>query len=120
MVFSLITMKKNYRIKSQQEFQSIISKQKASANKNFVLYFQPKKESHSRFGVSVGKKLGKAVDRNKWKRQLRMLLVESIDFDQCPVDGIVIVRKAFTSQSYEENKKSLESLLNTVYNRSTD
>ncbi|MFV0478968.1 MAG: ribonuclease P protein component [Anaerorhabdus sp.] len=110
-------MKKEWRVKSQQEFQSLISKKQSLSNKAFVLYFQPKQMSNARFGVSVGKKLGNAVYRNKWKRQLRMLLQETVDFDNFPVDGVIIVRQPFTTQSFEENKKCLESLLNKVYNK---
>ncbi len=111
-------MKKEWRVKTQQEFQSIISKKQSVANKTYVLYYQPCQHHPARFGVSVGKKLGNAVFRNKWKRQLRMLLQETIDFDQFPVDGVIIVRNNFTTQSYQENKKNLESLLDKVYNKS--
>ncbi len=110
-------MRKEWRVKSKQDFQFIISKKKSVSNKTYVLYYQPRKEDHARFGVSVGKKLGNAVFRNKWKRQLRMLLQETVHFDQCPVDGVIIVRKSFTTQSFQENKICLESLLNKVYNK---
>lgn len=110
-------MKKQWRVKSQQEFQDLISKKQTLTNKTYVLYIQPRQEDYARFGVSVGKKLGNAVFRNKIKRQLRMLLQETISFDKCPMDGILIARKSFVEQSFAENKKSLESLLEKVYNK---
>ncbi|MEG0076511.1 ribonuclease P protein component [Anaerorhabdus sp.] len=107
-------MKIHYRIKKQEEFQTIIGKKKSIANPTYVVYYQPRQENWCRVGISVGKKLGNAVFRNKYKRQLRMLLQESLDFDGHPYDLIIIVRNKFTKQSYLDNKKDLESLLNKV------
>ncbi|SJZ45297.1 ribonuclease P protein component [Anaerorhabdus furcosa] len=107
-------MKIQYRIKKQEEFQTIIGKKKSIANATFVLYYQPKQELWSRIGISVGKKIGNAVYRNKYKRQCRMILQETVDFNSYPCDLIIIVRNKFTKQSYLDNKKDLESLLNKV------
>ncbi len=107
-------MKTKFRVKKQQEFQSIIGRKKSAANATYVLYYKPKSENYSRFGVSVGKKNGNAVHRNKYKRQCRMLIQELIDFEKCKIDGILIIRPKFTKQSYLDNKKDLESLINKV------
>lgn len=107
-------MNTKFRVKSKQEFQTIIGRKKSVANATFVLYYVPRHEQYGRFGVSVGKKNGIAVYRNKYKRQCRMLLQELVEFDNCKFDGVLIIRHKFTTQSYLENKKDLESLLNKV------
>lgn len=107
-------MKVKYRIKKQEEFQTIIGARKSYANGTYVFYYQPRKMDWSRFGISVGKKLGNAVVRNKCKRQLRMILIETVDFEKLPIDGILIIRNKFIKQSYQDNKKDLECLLNKV------
>ena len=68
---------------------------------------------HARIGLSVGKKLGKAVQRNKIKRQVRMMLQEVMTFDE-NFDTIILIRDKFIEESYESNKKVLEMLLKKV------
>ena len=67
-------MKKQYRIRKNREFSSIIEKKHSVASNSFVVYFDTKKETYSRVGISVSKKLGDAVTRNKIKRQIRMIV----------------------------------------------
>ncbi len=81
--------------------------------KSLVVYGAAKKLDHSRFGISVSKKMGNAVERNKMKRQLRMML-QDVDLEHCLIDGIVIVRRHFKEQSYAENKKDLEICIKKV------
>ena len=64
-------MKKEYRVKSSQDFDNIIRKKQSFANRQFVIYFQKNKLEHMRLGISVSKKLGKALERNKIKRYIR-------------------------------------------------
>ncbi len=106
-------MKKEYRIKKTQEFQSIMSKKQYSAKPSVVIYCAKKCEEHARVGISVSKKLGNAVQRNKIKRQLRMMLQEMAS-QSYPYDAIIIARNAYSSQSYQQNKKDLESCFKNV------
>ena len=106
-------MKKKYRVKKADEFQTIIEHRKFVSCPSLVLYVKARKEDQSRIGISVGKKLGNAVVRNKTKRQVRMMFQEIYDFNE-NIDGILIVRKKFLEQSYSDNKKDLESLIKKV------
>ncbi|MDN8848033.1 ribonuclease P protein component, partial [Staphylococcus aureus] len=61
-------MEKAYRIKKNSDFQFIYKKGKSVANKQFVVYTIVNKElEHFRLGISVSKKLGNAVVRNRIK-----------------------------------------------------
>ena len=80
---------------------------------SMVLYVDHKQQDWSRFGVSVSKKMGNAVVRNKIKRQIRMMLQET-DFKNCLFDGILIVRNRYSQQNYSENKKDLEMCFKKV------
>ena len=103
-------MKKENRVKKSQEFQSIIHNGKKAVNRSFVLYYQPSIQEHGRIGISVSKKLGHAVDRNLYKRQVRMMCQEIFDFDTLNYDAILILRYGYTKYDYTANKKNLEKL----------
>ena len=106
-------MKKKHRLKKNEEFQEIIKNKRFFSCSTFVLYYTNKKEEDSRFGVSVGKKLGKAHLRNKIKRQTKMML-QDLKSTKYNFDGVIIVREKYQQVSYDENKKNLESLLKKV------
>ena len=104
-------MKKEYRIKKNQEFQSIIDAGKKKSNDSFVAYYQPKKDDQARVGITLSKKMGNAVERNHYKRQVRMMCQEILDFQSYPNDIILIVRKGYKNNRYSHNKNNLEKLL---------
>ena len=102
-------MKKEFRVKRNEDFSKIIARKKSFANSCFIIYKDENQMGHGRVGISVSKKLGNAVTRNKIKRQLRMMIQEYFHFDE-EVDYIVNVRKRFLDNTYIENKKELEYL----------
>ena len=104
-------MKKAYRVRKNEEFASLISKRKSRASQGYVIYFDKRKEDHARVGISVSKKLGNAVIRNKIKRQVREMIGQVIDLDEALYDYIVIVRKPYLDRPFSDNKKDLEKTL---------
>lgn len=106
-------MKKEFRIKKSQEFSEIMNAKRFYTCPAFVIYVKPKKLDHARVGISVGKKIGNAVMRNKVKRQVRMMLQELFDFNGF-FDMILLVRVKYLEESYNTNKNCLEKLLKKV------
>ena len=102
-------MKKEFRVCKNYEFSSIIQNRTYIKSSSFVCYFQARKEEHARIGISVGKKLGNAVCRNKIKRQDKKIYIESniFDFNE-EYDLIIIVRPAYHKKSYKENFDELK------------
>ena len=107
-------MKKEYRIKKNEEFSEIISLNKYFLSECFKIYRSKAKEAHSRVGISVSKKIGNAVVRNKIKRQVRMMLIESYDFDNISYDLIIIIRNKYLNKGYADTKSELELLIKKV------
>jgi ribonuclease P protein component, eubacterial len=99
-------MKKSYRIKSSQDFQRIIDKKENFANKKFVIYQAEGQKDHFRAGISVSKKLGNAVARNRIKRLIRESLHEFSQGLQ-DVDFIVIARAGVEKLDFEQVKSNL-------------
>lgn len=104
-------MKKELRIRKNEEFSSIMKLKNSYACKSFVLYCAPRKMDHARAGISVSKKLGDAVDRNKIKRQVRAMLLNVFDFNESTKDIIVIVRTHYLENDFETNQYDLEKTI---------
>ena len=104
-------MKKLYRIRKNEEFSEIINTGKSVADNCFVLYFVKRNKDNCRIGISVSKKLGNAVERNRIKRQVREMLWQLVDFESCLMDYVVIVRKGFLDNDYHNNKNHLDLLI---------
>lgn len=105
-------MKTEYRIKDNKEFQYVFQHGKSFANRQLVIYFKEEKEQdHFRIGLSVGKRIGNAVTRNRIKRYLRQSFQE-LEGEILPTLNIVIIARQPTKEmSYFEIRKSLLHLL---------
>ena len=105
-------MNKQYRVKKNQEIENILKEKKYVSNQYFSIYKKiTPKTSHFRYAISVGKKLGNAVVRNRIKRQIRACLNElSIDL-MLNTDVFIIAKVKILDLSYQEMLKQLEYLL---------
>ena len=106
-------MKKEYRVKDTREFSTIMNYKRFYACPSFVIYVKPRKFDHARVGISVGKKMGNAVTRNKVKRQVRSMVQDLYQFDE-NFDTIILVRVKYHEENYINNKKLLERLIKKV------
>lgn len=114
-------MKKKYRIKKNEDFQKVFKNGTSMANRQFVIYMldQPE-EKEFRLGLSVSKKVGKAVVRNRIKRLIRQVFLEEKDHIAKGKDYIIIARKPAAEMDYHAVKKSLLHLFykTNIYKRS--
>ncbi|MBD8071236.1 ribonuclease P protein component [Bacillus sp. PS06] len=105
-------MKKEYRIKKNKEFQDVFQHGKSTANRQFVVYVLEKQDvNHFRIGLSVSKKIGNAVVRNRIKRLIRQFFLEHKDVVDQHKDYVIIARKPVAEMDYVEVKGSLQHVL---------
>ncbi|WP_428910285.1 ribonuclease P protein component [Niallia sp. Krafla_26] len=105
-------MRKEYRIKKNKEFQDIFKKGKSVANRQFVLYtLKQPEQAHFRIGLSVSKKIGNAVTRNRIKRYIRQVFHELDEQIHNEWDYIIIARKPTAEMDFFEVKQSLTHVL---------
>ena len=109
-------MKKEYRVKKNEDFSRIIKRKQSMANRTFIIYYLKNDIGHARIGISVSKKLGKAVIRNKIKRQVRMIIKETINLED-NYDYIVIVRNKFLDSDFSSNLKEFNYLYKKILKR---
>lgn len=105
-------MKKQFRIKKDEDFQEIFQRGQSTANRQFVVYVLNRPEQpHFRIGLSVSKKIGNAVMRNRIKRLIRQVLFEFSDTLKIAKDIVIIARKPTAEMDYHDVKSSLEHVL---------
>ncbi len=105
-------MKKAYRVKKNSEFQEILKTGKSFANRELVIYYKEKPlQTHFRIGISVGKKIGNAVTRNRIKRYIRQSFIQLEDKVIPETDIIIIARKPAVDMDCKQIKNSLIHLL---------
>ena len=98
-------MKKKNIVKNNRDFQRIIHNNKPYKYKDYIIYMERIEEGEYHFGISVSKKLGNAVIRNKLKRQIRAIIHEK-DY-QKNFNCIIILGKGILGRTYDEMKENL-------------
>jgi ribonuclease P protein component len=101
-----------HKIKSNDDFQRAYQAKRSSADPRLIVYAFQNGLSHSRCGLSVSKKVGGAVVRNRAKRILR----EAYRLTECQLpsgfDFVLIPRGTVLATTLEEWKESLIALAN--------
>lgn len=98
------------RIKKYSEFQKVIAEGEVKKTCFFVSYTLTNELGYSRFGISVPKKIGTAVLRNRVKRQVRAAIGQSTDFSKS-VDVVLIVRKTYQTEEFALAKSEIQEIL---------
>ncbi len=107
-------MRKLYIVKHQRDFDNLIKNGKKQKNKSFIIYYESNNLPYDRFGISVGKKLGNAVYRNKYKRKIRSILDSYKKLYINNKDYIIILRGSAKDKNYQELKEELLTLMNVI------
>lgn len=99
---------KSYRLRRRKDFKKIYKKGFSAPGRYVVLYaLEDNNLETIRFGFSVSRKIGKAVQRNRSKRILREVCRRNINFFVAGFDVIIIARRKIKEASYREIEKDL-------------
>lgn len=105
-------MKKENSLKCSREFTRIIKQNRSKKAKYYYIYIERNKKDSYHFGISVSKKIGNAVTRNKFKRRIRHIISKR-DY-QNGFDCIIILRKSALDASFSELEEDLLKNLKEV------
>ena len=104
-------MKKQYRIKKSEDIEQVLKKKNSVGNKNYIIYTKKDSEAnHFRLAMSVSKKLGNAVVRNRQKRLIKQVF-SKFKLEILPFDIFVIAKNNSVNLDYLEIENSIVSLL---------
>jgi ribonuclease P protein component len=104
---------KDFRLRKPAEFQNVYTKGVKSASRSFVVFALQNGLSHSRFGLTTPRKLGKAHDRNRAKRRIREILRTSRAAIPAGFDFVVNPRRSVIDRQFQELRAELITLLGT-------
>ena len=106
-------MKKIDIIKSSDEFTEIINTGKSRKNKYYSIYYRNNNEKN-RYGITIPKKLGIAVLRNKTKRRVKNIIDKNKKSIQNGYDCVIIVKKGILELTYIDMEKELLNLIKSI------
>lgn len=105
-------MKKKEILKKSNDYTKIINKKNKIKNKYYSIFYI--KSNNTLFGISIPKKTGNAVIRNKIKRQIKNIIDNNKIDIQNNYNYVIIIRKEILELPYKEKEKELVTLLKKI------
>lgn len=107
-------MRKLYIVKNARDFEKIINYKKFVKNNSFIIYYCNNQLPYDRFGISVSKKLGNAVFRNKYKRKIRSIVDNYKKYYNNCRDYIIIYRRGAENRNFQELENDFFNLMQKI------
>lgn len=108
--------KREQRVRRQREFDKVYRANIYAADETLVLLASRNDLEHARLGLSVSRKVGNAVVRNRWKRLIREAFRTQVDQMPSGLDLVVRPRKG-AAPDFRTIRKSLPKLARRVARR---
>ena len=107
-------MKKEFRIKKNEDFSLAVKKGKRISNNDYTIYIIDNNLNHLRVGVSVSKKIGNAVIRSTTRRKMRVIVDTTLDFSKYSKDIVVVAKKPLLDKSFKDILESFNNLKESI------
>jgi ribonuclease P protein component len=104
-------MQRQHRLRKKRDFSKVFRVGKSIANRQFVLYFCQNDSDTIRLGISVSKKVGNAVTRNRVKRLVKEVVRAWIPYIRSNFDLVLIARNPTAEMDFSQIKSSIRHLL---------
>lgn len=104
-------LSKQFRLKKKYQFNYVYRVGKMVGGKLMIVYFCPSKNANIKVGISVTKKVGHAVVRNRKKRQIREAIFPYLPQLKKNFNVVIVAKPSITSAKFGEIKSELNYLL---------
>lgn len=104
-------IKKVYRLKKKYQFNYVYKVGKTVGGKNLVLYYCPSKNKNIKVGISVSKKVGGAVVRNRTKRRIRESISPLLSKLKNNYNIIIVAKPASADATFKTLSRETDYLL---------
>lgn len=104
-------MEKKYRLRKNMEFKRVFSGGKNYWNRNLILYVRKNKLDESRYGITITKKIGNAVVRNKIRRRIKEIYRLNLNRIKNGYDLIFVPKKNIVDLSFKELESAVIHIL---------
>jgi ribonuclease P protein component len=108
---------KSSRLRNTQQFQRVFAARSSVADDTLLLFAVPNDLPHCRLGLSVSKKVGNAVIRNRWKRLIREAFRTTQSVLPYGLDLVVLPQRNVNVHSVKHLNKSLLHLAAKIKTR---
>jgi ribonuclease P protein component len=102
-----LSLGKRERIRKSFEYRQVYEQGNKAVSRYFVIYWMERTDQRRRLGISVSKRIGKAVVRNRAKRLVREAFRHNKHRLDPGIDLIVVGRKGLEKQDF----RSVEPLM---------
>lgn len=109
---------KSHRLRSTEQFQRVFVTRRSVADHTLIVFAAPNELPHCRLGLSVSKKIGNAIVRNRWKRLIREAFRKSMSELPSGFDIVVLPKRNVNVRTIKHLNLSLKSLLTKIAKRS--
>lgn len=104
-------LSKQFRLKKKYQFNYVYRVGKTVGSSTMVLYYCPSKNTNVKVGISVSKKIGHAVVRNRTKRKIREAIFPSLPHIKPNFNVVIIAKQAIVDASFKTILSELNYLL---------
>ena len=97
-------------LKNTREFQRVVEHGDRKTLRTITVYMLSTRSEETRIGISISKRIGSSVKRNKLKRRMREAIKANAPLLPAGTDIVIVARRGSSEASYKEIEEDIKQL----------